>query len=139
MTATATFSDDTPPPGLFKLARSLERWRSSAQRGRRIPEALWGEAARLARAYGVSRISAALKLSYYDLQRRAQGEGAVSSRPQAPPTFIQVPASTLSGGLEARGKVEVVHACGARLILHLPEAKVEEWLPLVQAFLGQRR
>ena|ERR1039458_4128092 len=139
MTATTTFSDETPPPKLFKLARALGRWRASAQRGRRIPEALWEAAARLARTYGVSRISGALKLSYYDLQRRAGGERAVSPQPPAPPTFIQLPASTLSAGVDLRGKVEVVHGSGCRLILHLPEAKVEELLPLVQAFLGQRR
>jgi hypothetical protein len=139
MTAPKTFSGDPPPPELLKLACSLGRWRKSAHRGRCIPEALWEEAARLARTFGVSRISAALKLSYYDLQRRAQGEGAVSARPQASPTFIQLPASALSGGPDPRGKVEVVHPCGARLILHLSEGKVEELLPLLQAFLGQRR
>jgi hypothetical protein len=139
MTAAIRLCGDTPPPELCKLARGLARWRSGAQRGRRIPEALWKEAARLARTFGVSRISAALKLSYYDLQRRAQGESAVSPRPQAKPSFIQLPASSLSGGLDSRGKLEVVQASGSRLILYLPEAKVEELLPLVQALLGQRR
>jgi hypothetical protein len=71
MTTITAVSDEPPRHELFKLARDLERWRVSAQRGQRIPGHLWEAAARLARTYGVSRISAVLKLSYYDLKRRA--------------------------------------------------------------------
>jgi hypothetical protein len=136
MTTTTTFTDETPPPELFKLARGLERWRASAQRGRRIPEDLWDMAARLARTYGVSRISAVLKLSYSDLQRRAQGVS--STQTQAPPTFVELPAPKGSAGLSAQGTIEVVHPCGARLILRLADAKPDDLLPLVRTFLGQR-
>lgn len=138
MTTTTTFTDEPPPPELIKLALGLERWRASARRGRRIPEDLWEAAAGLARTYGVSRISAVLKLSYYDLQRRAQGERALSTQTPAPPTFIELPAPKGSAGLSSQGTIEVVHACGARLILRLPDAKPDDLLPLVQAFLGQR-
>ena len=139
MTTTTTFSDDRPPRELLKLARCLERWRSSPQRGRRIPEALWGEAARLAGLHGVSRIAAALNLSYADLQRRAQGQRAIDGGLSASPTFVQLPASTLSAGLDSRSQVEVVDGSGVRLILHLPEVQVEPLLSLVQLFLGWRR
>jgi hypothetical protein len=138
MTASTTFTDDTPPAELLKLARSLERWRNSAQRGRRIPVDLWEAAAGLARTYGVSRISASLKLSYYDLQRRVQGERGVGRRPQAPPTFIELSAPKVSQSLKAHGMIEVVHAGGARLLLRLPEAKPEELLALLRAFLDHR-
>jgi hypothetical protein len=138
MTAPATSSGNTPPPELFKLARGLERWRASAPRGRRIPEPLWEAAARLARTYGVSPISAALRLSYYDLQRRAQGERAVSTATQTPPTFIEVPGPQGSAQLSSPGTLEVVHAGGARFILRLPEAKAEEVLALLRTFLDHR-
>jgi len=121
------------------VARGLEVWRTSAQRGRRIPEALWDAAASLARTYGVSRVSAALRLSYHDLQRRARGHRGARTRPPAQPTFIQLAAPTVSASLDHGGTVEVVHASGSRLILRLPEAKPEDLLPLVQAFLGHRR
>jgi len=138
MTAPTTVSGDTPPPDLFKLARGLERWRASAQRGRRIPEPIWEAAARLARTYGVSPISAALKLSYYDLQRRARGERAVGTPTQALPTFIELPTPKGSPTQSPQCTIEVVHAGGARLLLRLPEAKSEDLLALLRVFLDHR-
>jgi len=137
MTAPTTSSGNTAPPELFKLARGLERWRASAQRGRRIPESLWEAAAGLARTYGVSPVSSALKLSYYDLQRRARGERAVGRPRQAPPTFIELAVPQGGAALKSAGTIEVVHAGGARLLLRLPEAKAEDLLALVRAFLDQ--
>ncbi len=136
MTTTTTFTDETPPPELFQLARDLERWRAKTRRGRRIPEDLWDAAARLAGTYGVSRISAVLKLSYSDLQRRAQG--ASSTPMQAPSTFVELPAPKGSTGLSCQGTIELVHACGARLMLRLPEAKAEDLWALLRAFLDSR-
>jgi hypothetical protein len=139
MTAPTTSAGDARQPELHKLSRDLERWRRSATRGRRIPEPLWQRAARLARTYGVSPISAALKLSYYDLQGRAQGEHGLSSLTGGPPTFIELPAPKGSAGLDSQGTIEVVHGCGARLLLRLPQAKSEDLLALVRAFLDWRR
>jgi hypothetical protein len=138
MTTPATVSGDTPPPELFKLARGLERWRASTPGRRRIPEPLWEGAARLARTYGVSRISAALKLSYYDLKRRAHGESAAGAPTQGPPTFIELPTPQGSAALSSPGTIEVVHPGGARLLLRWPEAKPEELVALLRAFLDPR-
>ena len=138
MTATATLLRRTAPREVLKLARDLERWRSSAERGRRIPEVLWAEAGRLARTYGVSRIAGALGLSYADLQRRARDERGIRTRPAAQPTFIQLAAPTGSAGCSAPGTVEVVHGSGSRFILRLPAAKPEELLALLRAFLDHR-
>jgi hypothetical protein len=87
----------------------------------------------------VSRISAALKLSYYDLKRRAQGEGPAGTPTQAPPTFIELVVPQGRAALSSHGTVEVVHAGGARLLLRLPEVKAEDLLALVQAFLDHHR
>jgi hypothetical protein len=138
MATTATIVQRTAPREVLKLGRDLERWRSSPQGGRRIPEALWAEAGRLARTYGVSRIAAALGLSYADLQRRARDERGTRTRPPAQPTFIQLAAPTVSTGLSAPGTVEVVHGSGTRFILRLPEARPEEVLALLRAFLDHR-
>ena len=139
MTTTTTFSDDRPPRELRKLTRCLERWRANPQRGRRIPEALWAEAARLAGLHGVSRVAAALNLSHADLQRRVPGQRAIEGGLPAPPTFVQLPASTLGAGWGSQSQVEVVDGSGARLIVHLPEVQVEQVLALVQVFRGARR
>ena len=92
----------------------------------------------MARTYGVSRICAVLKLSYYDLQRRAHGERVVRTQTQGPPTFIELPTPTGSVGLSSQGTIEVVHACGARLMLRWPEAKPKDLLAVLRAFLDCR-
>jgi hypothetical protein len=138
MTATATIFQRTAPREVLQLARDLERWRNSAQRGRRIPEALWAEAGRLARTYGVSRIAVALGLSYADVRRRARGEGGTRTRPPAQPPFIQLAAPAGSNGWSAPGTVEVVQGSGDRFILRVPEVRPEEVLALLRAFLDHR-
>lgn len=138
MAKTSTILEHTQSPELYTLAGQLRHWRTTPRRGRRIPEALWEEAARLARTYGVSRVSAALRLSYYDLQRRARGGRLAKTRPPAQPTFVQLAAPALSGGSGQHGTVEIVHACGSRLILRLPDVEPNELLALVQAFLRHR-
>lgn len=50
--------------------REFDRWRRSRPRGERIPSALWEAAIVLAREHGVSKVSLALRLDYYALQRR---------------------------------------------------------------------
>jgi hypothetical protein len=138
MATTSTLLERTYPPAVSKLSQQLRLWRTSPQRKRRIPEAFWGAAARLARTYGVSRISTALKLSYYDLQRRARGTRVRRPRRPSQPTFIQLPAPDLSAAVDRHGTVEVVQSSGSRLILRLPDAKPNELLALVQAFLDHR-
>ncbi len=135
MATPSTLLERTYPPAVRKLAQELRRWRTSPQRERRIPEALWGAAARLARTYGVSRISTALKLSYHDLQGRARGTRARRTPRRSQPTFIQLPTPALSTAVEQHGTVEVVHRSGSRLVLRLPAAKPNDLLALVQAFL----
>ena len=138
MATTLTILQRTAPREVLKLARDLERWRRRTQRGRRRPEDLWAEAGRLARTYGVSRIATALRLSYAELQRRARDERGTSPRPPAQPTFIQLAPPPGSPSLSALGTVEVVQGSGARFILRLPEARPEELLGLLRAFLDSR-
>lgn len=56
---------------LTQTRHDFDRWRRARPRGERIPESLWQKAIELARAHGVSRVSLALRLDYYALQRRA--------------------------------------------------------------------
>jgi hypothetical protein len=138
MARTSTALERTYPPEVRKLAQQLRLWRASPQRERRIPEALWGAAVRLAHTYGVSRISRALRFSYHELQCRVRGTRARRTRRPSQPTFIQLPAPALSPGVDQHGTVEVVHGSGSRLILRLPDTKPGELLVLVQAFLDHR-
>ena len=59
------------PPELRRLAERLESCRKRTRRPRRLPDGIWGAAAALAEAHGVSGVARALRLDYYALKRRA--------------------------------------------------------------------
>ena len=93
----------------------------------------------MARVHGINPTVAALKINYYDLQRRLQNGEGCRRGSLAAPVFVEVPPVALSPDGEARGLVELVHAGGARLILHRCAAGADELLPLVELFLRHGR
>lgn len=114
-------------------------WRAIRPRGQRIPTELWQAATAMAQVHGIGPTVAALKINYYDLQRRLHhGEGGRRGSPPAP-VFVEVPPVALPPGGGERGLVELVHAGGARLILHRGVAGAGELLPLVELFLRHGR
>ena len=133
--ATTSTTHLTDSPQFHKLARRLKRWRASRRPGQRIPEALWRRAARLAGVHGVSAISSALSLSYYDLQHRLGAATATTVQQGADavgPHFIELAPPERSG---AGSILEVLKPCGQRLILRLPYFTSEEVAALLQTFL----
>ncbi len=135
MATTATLPQSNNRPGLQHLARRLSVWRARRSPGQRIPDVLWRGAADLARIRGVSAVAAALKLDYYDLQRRLRAGRSGGTGRSSKPTFVEVaPAAAPLGGGQG-GTLELVHPCGTRLILRLPQAGVRDWVPLVERFL----
>src|SRR6266511_5631001 len=62
----------TLEPAVVALRRRLEKWRSTRPRRSPMPKDLWKEAARLARAHGISPISTILGLGYYGLRDRVE-------------------------------------------------------------------
>jgi hypothetical protein len=62
------------PPGMQRIHRRFERWRSSHQGRLPIPEALWASAAAVAREHGVFRTAKILRLEYGKLKRMAESE-----------------------------------------------------------------
>lgn len=136
--ATKATTLPTHPPQLEPLAQRLNGWRATRTRGQRIPEELWQAAADLARVHGLSPTSAALRLNYYDLQRRWSGSRVPRRRRLASPSFIELAPPALPSGLGERGTLELVQASGARLTLRLPNATPRDLLPLVHLFLRHR-
>ena len=120
---------------LSALAAGLNAWRSTRSVGQRIPEHLWKAAAELARVDGVGPIAAALKLSYYDLQRRV-GPPARARKPRTkPPHFVELPPPRTPDRSTGPETVELTRPNGSRLILRLPTVRARDLLPLVHAFL----
>lgn len=119
------------------VARRLNAWRARRQRGQRIPEEIWNSAVTLARVHGLNPTAAALKLNYYDLQRRLGVAPVRHARPPAVASFIELaPPSTPSRGED--NTLELVRASGSRVILRLTDANPKDLRPLVQLFLRQR-
>ena len=121
-----------------KLAQRLTSWRGTRTAGQPIPEELWGQAADLARTHGVSRTAAALKLNYYDLQRRVGAGRARRKRVAPQPTFVELPAPSLPAPGCDPGTLEIIRPCGTRLLLRLPGASPKDLLPWVGLLLRHR-
>lgn len=136
--ATTSTAPRTEPPQLQPLAQRLNAWRSARTLGQRIPDELWNAAADLARVHGLSRTSSALKLSYYDLQRRLVAGRRPRRRRVTPAPFVEVAPPALAPELGERGTVELVQASGARLTLRLPNPSASDLLALVHLFLRHR-
>lgn len=119
-------------PKLPRLLLQLSAWRKHRRHRQPIPEPLWQAAAVLARTHGVSPISSALRLNYYDLQRRADSV-AGAAKPSATPTFVEVPAATWKPPVGDMATVELAHPSGSRLTLRLQNSP--DLLAVVQTFL----
>jgi hypothetical protein len=66
------------PPELVEIEQRLRAWRGSHNRGKRIPESLWREAATIAIKVGVHRTKRWLGLDYYSLKKHVD---AVQGKP----------------------------------------------------------
>ena len=71
------------PPDLVRGRSRFQAWRGQRKAGGRIPQPLWAMAIRLAKAHGVSRTAAVLRLDYYRLKERAEA-AANEPRPSGP-------------------------------------------------------
>lgn len=75
---------------LTALQRQVTAWRR-AQRGRsRLPDDLWAAASALAGSEGVSWVARALHLDYYRLKRRCSEGAGNATKPDRPPSFVEV-------------------------------------------------
>ena len=114
--------------------RRLERWRKSRSRGKRIPAALWGLAAALARTHGVSPISQRLGLDYNGLKRRAKAiRTPRRSRLKPPPGFVELP---LVGqpGQGPSCTVELERGAGAKMTIRWEGKEALDLVGLAEAF-----
>ena len=59
-----------PTLTLEEVAKHVEQWRSTKEKGERIPQQLWSEALGLVSTYGISRVSRTLRLSHTELSKR---------------------------------------------------------------------
>ena len=115
------------------LAERLNDWRRTRSRGQRIPKELWSAATVLARDHGLASTATALKLNYYDLQRRLEPGRRKAKPALSRPAFVELPG--LVAAKPDPGTVDLVHTNGSRLTLRLSNPRSRDLLPLVAAFL----
>jgi hypothetical protein len=83
------------PPDLVRGRSRFQAWRRQRTAGGRIPQPLWAMAIRLAKAHGVSRTAAVLRLDYYRLKERA--EAAANEPRSSGPAFVELTPPVLVG------------------------------------------
>ena len=118
----------------------IEYWRRTRVKRTAMPEELWSEAASLARAHGIYRISRGLGVSYESLRRRVeQGtrEGRGSGRRQG--GFVELSMTELVQPSPAAGAVvELSRADGTKLMVHLPDGEGVDLPGLAKVLCGRR-
>ena len=128
---------DRVPAGLAQVRADLEAWRGQRRKGARIPEAVWGRAARAVHQYGLNPVSRALRLDYYQLKRRA--DRGAAARP-ALPMFVELSEGFAGAGPRREAGlaciVELEKSNGVRLRVSVREAVAVDWGKLKEAFLG---
>jgi hypothetical protein len=126
------FSSDIEP-----VRRRLEAWRRIRHPRDRIPEPLWAAMTQLARIYGVSSVSAALRVEYYALKDRVKGapEPPSVSTPSLPP-FIELKPRPTSP--PASCQVELEDRSGSKLTLRWDPGSGVDALAWAQAFWRRR-
>lgn len=118
--------------------------------GKRMPAALWEEAAELAEELGCYRVSRELGLNYASLRgrvrsrpagrasvARVRGASAMArSDSTTMPAFAAVDLDAVFGSRQPAAQLEVVRADGARMQIRVPCGGGNEIAAIVSAFLG---
>jgi hypothetical protein len=123
---------------LEQLKRRFEEFRSAQRSRGRLPEALWKEAAELARCYGLNPTAQALRLDYNALKKRmaVAPDRAKRRKKEGPaPAFVELIGPGPSVTTECQ--VEVESEKGAKLRLELKGVATTELASLIRAFIGQ--
>lgn len=126
---------------LAAAARALKNWRQQfGGPGRRIPDALWSEAAEVARSHGIGETARALRLDARKLASIAADATATHPVPAVSPTFVEI------GGLEVGPRhesvrVELVGREGDQVRVDLPAGSrgAVDVVELARAFWSRRR
>lgn len=114
----------------------LPRGVGGERSGARIPEPLWRSAVTLAGRHGLSRTATALGLDYYALKKRVEAQASAPTGDSARrPAFVELPASTPISSGECL--IELAHASGASLRIHLKGHPLPDLVALSRGFLAR--
>jgi hypothetical protein len=128
------------PARLVRLRRRFEDWRRTRKVRSRIPEPLWDSAVKLAKKHGLHRTAKALRVNYYALKERVEGEAAsgVCDMPEGgEATFLELAAaprasSKLAGFCECT--LELEDGDGSKMRVHLSGVATPDLVALSRSF-----
>ena len=122
MTRTRT---ELVPNRLDAAKKRFDIWRSTRQRGTRIPEPLWRCATRVAAECGISRAAQVLRLDYYGLKKRLEhGASPIVGDVGYPARFIEFSPSAPNASAECIVELENPH--GSKMRVHLKGSHLTE-------------
>ena len=139
---------DPLPKEVDHLKLRVEEWRRTKTGSSAMPREMWDAAIRLAKTFGVCRISRAVGLDYGWLRKKA---AQWEAQPSATPTFLELPTgivvaeplcrepgSDLETGclLDPGPVIDISTADGARMRIRLEAGKSLGSTGIVAAFLG---
>jgi hypothetical protein len=119
---------------LERVREELGAWRANPKRGKTIPEAVWRQAACLAKKHGINPVSKALGLDYNHLKRRVGCGGVRKGSAGLVPAFIEVKPEPTSSELAC--VIELEKGGGTRMRICVKSASSVDWGRIKEAFLG---
>ena len=125
---------ETIPAEMEEVRQQLESWRSTHPHRSRIPETLWGSAAKLAREHGLYRTAKALHLDYARLKTVVSGNAG--KRKGASPAFVELFSPTASSSPECI--MELENARGKKMRIQLRGVAVPNVALLSRIFWSSR-
>ena len=142
---------DPLPKEVDQLKLQVQEWRRSKTRSSCMPREIWDAAIRLAKRFGVCRISRAVGLDYGWLRKKA---GQLEAQPSdVLPTFLELPVgivvaeplsqergSDLEVGclLDSGPMIDISTPDGARMRIRLEAGRSLDAAGIVAAFLGPK-
>ena len=125
-------------PHLDHACREFAAWRQRRRGRAPIPPRLWALAVEHARAAGVHFTARRLRLNYYALKQRVEGEAPQAGGARAVPAFVEVLTSARppAGGHEC--VVDLADARGATMRIVLKSPALPDLAALSQVFWGAR-
>jgi hypothetical protein len=122
--------------GLQEIRSHIDVWRWTRLKRSPMPEALWGQAAKLAQSLGVWRVARDLGLCYESLKRRI--EERASQKEAGAVRFVEVRGADLMEVGSSDGSVIELHATdGTRMTIRLGRGAQVDMKALVVAFRQQ--
>jgi len=128
------------PARLVSLRRRFEEWRRTRKVRSRIPEPLWDSAVKLAGMYWLHRTAKALRINYYALKERVEGEAASGVRDVSEgdgATFLELAAAVPRPSIRAGScecTLELEDADGAKMRVHVNGVATPDLVALSRGF-----